>query len=71
MAMRCVALLALSGAVTAIPTIGRQLQSAAPDKCDDAASFTGASPGVATPLRRPPNPSALGRACVLCACVSC
>ena len=42
MAMRVGVLLAMSGVGSAIPTpIGRQLQSATPDKCTDPESFQG------------------------------
>ena len=50
--MRCVALLALSGVATAIPTL-RQLQAGGPDKCDEDASFQGR---YAFPSRRGAQP---------------
>ena len=43
MAMRGMVLLAMSGVASAIPTLGRQLQSALPDKCSDPESFQGGS----------------------------
>jgi hypothetical protein len=59
--MRCVALLALSGVATAIPTL-RQLQAGGPDKCDEDASFQGTYALLLRPRGTAPRHAAAGGA---------